>query len=41
MFTLLDSVLLVDYLLLNWNSIIAELRGWQELGMAIEQAQAV
>lgn len=29
----------VDYILHSWNSIIAELRGWQELGMAIEQAQ--
>ncbi|MDQ5976805.1 MAG: hypothetical protein QG664_718 [Patescibacteria group bacterium] len=31
--------ILVDYILLNWNSIIAELRSWQELGVAIEQAQ--
>ncbi|MEP7162701.1 MAG: hypothetical protein ABI747_02960 [Candidatus Moraniibacteriota bacterium] len=31
----------MDYLLLNWSSIIAELRNWQDLEMAIEQAQAI
>lgn len=29
----------VDYIVNSWNSIIAELQAWQELGMAIEQAR--
>lgn len=31
--------IIVDYILHNWNQVITELRGWQELGVAIEQAQ--
>lgn len=31
----------MDSIIHNWNLIVAELRDWQELGIAIEQVQMV